>query len=148
MATGTVTDTAGRRGNQADVGEAERAKAPTPVLKFTLPLAPSLNNSTVNVPGKGRRKSLAYRNWLKQADAFYVFQALARAPRITVPFDVTLILPKHRGDADGRGKLVLDWLVSRNLTIDDKHVRQVVIKVDEGRSDNLVWVEVKPHARP
>jgi hypothetical protein len=146
MASGSVTNSAGGRGSPdhaLQVGGAETI----PILKFTLPVAPPLNNAYANLPGSGRIKTARHRAWLKQADAFYVFQALARAPRITVPFDVHLVFPRIRGDVDGRGKLVIDWLVSRGLTIDDKHARRVTLEIDLERTDGLVHVEVKPHAR-
>ena len=113
------------------------------VLKLSLPAAPSLNNSTRNVRGVGRVKSTRYKRWLKDADAHYMFQGLGHE-RIDVPFSVRMTFPHGLGgDVDGRAKLILDWMVSRNLTVDDKHCRRLLLQF--GSSSGLVEIEVEPY---
>ena len=115
------------------------------MLRLRLPIAPPLNNAYVNVAGHGRRKSARHRAWIKNADAYYVAQGLQRVEKITVPYVCRMIFPKHRGDIDGRAKLALDWLVSRGLTIDDRHCRDLRLrKTDHPGHD--VYIEVEPHA--
>jgi len=54
--------------------------------------------------------------------------------------------PKAKGaDIDGRAKLILDWMVSRNLTIDDRYCRRLALEIDESIKDNLVRIEVTPY---
>jgi hypothetical protein len=116
-----------------------------PKLRFTLPVAPPLNNIFLNVPGKGRVKTKRYRQWIKDADDYYLLQGLQRAEKIAVPFACHMKFPKNlRGDLDGRAKTILDWMVSRNLTIDDVHCRKLLLEY--GGSDDSVFIEVEPHS--
>jgi hypothetical protein len=117
------------------------------MLALSLPVAPSSNNAFVNRRwgrGFGRIKSSAYRKWLKQADAYYTLQQLHRVPRITRPYHCKMVFPKLRGDLDGRAKLLLDWMVSRGLTIDDRHCRKLDLEVDDAAERDLVWIRVRP----
>jgi hypothetical protein len=115
-----------------------------PKLKFRLPVAPPLNNAFFNVHGKGRKKTTRYKNWIKSADDYYVLQALGRVPKITTPYTCKMTFPKDLlGDLDGRAKLILDWMVSRDLTIDDKHCRKMLLEYGDWKYD--VQVEVEPH---
>jgi hypothetical protein len=120
-----------------------------PKLKFQLPIAPPLNNAFFNVPGAGRKKTSRYRRWIKDADAHYVLQGLQRATKITTGYIVKMTFPKDlRGDIDGRGKLILDWLVSRNLTIDDKHCKRLLLEYGDWNCHeyaDVVEIEVEPH---
>lgn len=115
------------------------------MLKFRLPVAPGLNNATRNVRGVGRVKTARYKRWLKDADTHYMLQGLNRVPKITVPYICRMVFPKIRGDIDGRGKLLLDFMVSRELTIDDKHCWGLFLEKTD-RDGNLVHIEVEPHA--
>jgi Holliday junction resolvase RusA-like endonuclease len=117
------------------------------MLALSLPVAPSVNNAFINRKGGrgyGRIKSPSYRRWLKQADAYYTLQGLHRAPRITAPYSCKMVFPKLRGDLDGRAKLLLDWMVSRGLTIDDKHCRKLELEIDIEANGDLVWIRVQP----
>jgi hypothetical protein len=115
------------------------------MLTLTLPVAPSANNAFLNRKagrGFGRIKSAKYRAWTKQADAFYMLQGMGRFTPITGPYGARMIFPKVRGDLDGRAKLLLDWMVSRKLTPDDKFLRKLDTEIDEGNIGNLVWIKV------
>jgi hypothetical protein len=57
-----------------------------------------------------------------------------------------MVFPKGlRGDIDGRGKLVLDWLVSRNLTVDDSHCWGLFLERGDS-PDGIAQIEVAPYA--
>jgi Holliday junction resolvase RusA-like endonuclease len=111
---------------------------------FVLPVAPTANNAFANRKGGkgyGRVKSGRYRAWLKQADAFYTVQRLQNAKITEKPFYCRMDFPKLRGDLDGRAKLLLDWMVSRELIPDDKHLGGLVLNVKPGLQD-LVEIRV------
>jgi crossover junction endodeoxyribonuclease RusA len=115
-------------------------------LKFHLPPAPPLNNAYRNVRGHGRIKTTRYKAWIVQADGYYTLQRLGHAGKIIVPFQCTMRFPvSMRSDMDGRAKLILDWMVKRDLTIDDKHCRRLVLE-DGDHEEALVQIEVVPYA--
>ena len=117
-----------------------------PVLKLSLPPAPPLNNIYANVRGRGRVKTAKYRRWLRQADAHYMVQKLHLAEKITVPYTCRMWFPPGmRSDIDARAKAILDWMVSRGLTIDDRHCRRLMLDMEQ-RSSELVYIEVEPYA--
>lgn len=115
------------------------------MLFFTLPVPPSVNEAFLNRrtgKGRGRIKSAKYHSWLRQADGYYWLQYLQRATPIRAPYDLKLVLPDVRGDIDNRVKLVVDYLVSRNLTPDDKHMRRLEVERDP-ELKKLLWISVR-----
>ena len=117
-------------------------------MLFSLPIAPSSNNAFLNRKrgiGYGRIKSQGHRAWIKQADAHYVLQHLDKETPVKGRYRCTMVFPEHtRGDIDGRSKLILDWMVSRGLTPDDRYCRS--LHSDYGNCpDGLVRIEVLPH---
>ena len=117
------------------------------MLKFRLPVAPPLNNAYANVRGRGRTKTARHRAWVRDADAYYVTQGLGHAEKITVPYVCRMIFPRSlRGDLDGRAKHILDWMVSRNLTIDDRYCWGLYLDKEVGDLGGIVRIEVLPHA--
>ena len=144
----TPEDMPGVRGED---GRGRTAEA----LRLTLPVAPSSNNAWANRKigrGFGRIKTRAHKEWIIQADRWMVYQKLTpRIHAITVPYQCTMVFPSNlRSDLDGRSKVILDWLVSRQLTIDDKHLRKLILEHDDtlvGSSEAgtaLVQIEVIP----
>jgi Holliday junction resolvase RusA-like endonuclease len=121
------------------------------MLKFSLPLAPSANNAFANRKGGtgfGRMKSARYRAWIKQADTYYMLQRLQTEPTITGPYTCRMVFPpKMRGDLENRSKLILDWMVSRGLTPDDKHLRGLTLERDNAFNTDHVWIVVNEHGR-
>ena len=116
------------------------------MLRLDLPPAPSLNNAYANNPRGGRYKTQRYKNWTQAADAYYVAQACHLAPKITVPYQCRMAFPRKMGsDIDGRAKLILDWLVKRELVIDDKHCRRLVLEINEQKDFGDVYIEVEPY---
>jgi Holliday junction resolvase RusA-like endonuclease len=98
-------------------------------LTLSLPIPPSVNRAYGNRKsgkGRGRYKTAAYKEWIKNADAHYTLQGLGlqHVAPIRGKYHVTIYMPEDlRGDEDNRVKPVLDWMVSRNLIPDDKHMR-------------------------
>jgi Holliday junction resolvase RusA-like endonuclease len=110
---------------------------------FVMPVAPTANNAFSNRragKGYGRIKTAKYRSWLKNADSFYVAQGLQNARITGKPFYCRMDFPKLRGDLDGRAKLILDFLVSREITPDDKFLGGLVLNV---RPDLKELVEIR-----
>jgi Holliday junction resolvase RusA-like endonuclease len=94
-----------------------------PVASGTLTLSmvpPSVNGMFFNrAKGKGRGKTLAYRNWQRDAGIEIDTQERWHVPGKVV---VRIKVGAGRGDVDNRIKAVLDLLVSRGRIEDDKHV--------------------------
>ena len=90
-------------------------------IRLSLPIPVSVNAAYTNVPGVGRVKTRAYKQWLKQADLHLMIQKRALRP-VSGPLRITVWLPEEmRGDVSNRTKLPEDFLVSRKVTPDDKH---------------------------
>lgn len=102
-------------------------------MTFTLqlPVPPSVNalyGNNKRGTGKGRYKTPAYRSWVAQADLWYLTQKRDVRP-VTGPAMVEIRLPLFvRGDCSNRIKAAEDWLVSRQLTSDDRLNRKVSIE--------------------
>jgi|SRR5215472_2896833 len=115
------------------------------MLKLNLPVPPSVNAAFVNRrggKGRGRIKSRSYQRWLNDADMFYYVQQLGTVSKIKAAYRVSILLPSSvRGDIDNRIKLILDWLVSRELTPDDSLCKSIEIR-KEPTGVNLMWVTV------
>ncbi len=75
---------------------------------------------------KFRVKSKAYEMWQYKANQMLHGQSLKK---VSGPVHVEIRLPsnKRRGDCDNRAKSVLDYLVSRKLMDDDRHVQSMWI---------------------
>lgn len=84
-------------------------------MRFVLPLPPSTNNLFVNVPGVGRRKSAAYKAWLKEAGGAILPQRAKQRMPDNPPYmiDVWLFFGDARQrDHDNYVKAVQDFLAS------------------------------------
>jgi Holliday junction resolvase RusA-like endonuclease len=130
-------------GDQPSPAAAE-AREGRPQVKFALPVAPTSNNAWSNRKGGhgyGRVRSSKYRRWLAQADRWYMVQHLGRLPKISPPFRCHLEFPRLRGDLDGRIKLILDYLVSRKITPDDRHCCELRVTYGS-QTDMMVWIEL------
>lgn len=114
--------------------EAERGLM---VTTFLLTCPPSLNGLFKNVPGKGRRKTKKYREWIKEAGWELVTQ---RPPPITGPYELSLVIPKRRGDLDNYCKAVSDLLVRHKLVDDDKRARKITLSIDDNADAAVVTI--------
>ena len=96
-----------------------------------LPLPPSTNGLYFNVPGRGRRKMSRYRAWLAEADNWLLTQK-RNLRKVSGPCDIVIRIPANTcGDVSNRIKAAEDYLVSRELTDDDKHNRSVKVEFGE-----------------
>jgi crossover junction endodeoxyribonuclease RusA len=97
------------------------------VFNVTLPLPPSANKLFANVPGKGRVKTRAYKNWRRNA-ILSIFAQVRADRRIGGPVGLSFCVPTGmRGDLDNRLKATIDALVASNRIDDDKHVQSILI---------------------
>lgn len=127
-----------------DAGHRDGAQAAETQIAFALPVAPTTNRAWYNRKsgrGFGRIRSEAYHRWLRQADRWYVVQKLNKLPKISPPFRVHMDFPHLKGDIDNRAKLLLDYLVSRRITPDDKHCCELLLRRG-GPADGMVWIKL------
>jgi Holliday junction resolvase RusA-like endonuclease len=85
---------------------------------------PSLNNSYINVAGRGRVPGKKLRVWKNLAG----WELMAQRPgRIEGPvvIEISLKRPNKRSDIDNRAKAILDLLVSNHVIEDDRKVESV-----------------------
>lgn len=109
----------------------------SPSVVLRLPVPPSVNAAYRNT-ARGRCKTKAYTDWLAEADALFMTQKRGLRP-INGPCELSIRIPaKTRGDASNRIKLAEDFLVSRQITGDDKHNRKVSIERDASLTDDCV----------
>jgi Holliday junction resolvase RusA-like endonuclease len=100
----------------------------------TLPIPPSLNAMFYNTPprtldevrviARGRGKTLAYRNWLKEALQEIQAQRVPLVPG-DIGIKVVIARPSARNDLDNFIKPILDALVKGYVIEDDNKVREV-----------------------
>lgn len=103
-----------------------------------IPRPPSANKLFVNVPGKGRVKSAAYRTWQTQV-GWYV--KLQKPEPVTGPYEVEIEVPiRSPLDLDNHVKAVVDLLVFTQVTPDDKHMRKLTVERCAGDNDLIVTV--------
>lgn len=113
---------------------------------LVLPIPPALNNMYVNINGRGRARSAAYNSWMDEADVC-VLQQRKAIKKVTGPYEVSIKLPRSmRGDIDGRGKAVLDYLVKRAVTPDDEYCERIVLERSSEVEDSFCHVTVEDFA--
>lgn len=116
-------------------------------IVLELPLPPSVNAAFANRrrgKGRGRIKTRAYRSWIDQADRHLLMQkrGLPREP-ILGQLRLEINVPASmRGDISNRIKLVEDFLVSRDITADDKNNWEVLIKRDKSITCCVVKISI------
>lgn len=102
-------------------------------------IPPSTNGLFLNIPGRGRVRSKAYKAWASLAEWDY------RASR-TLSGDFSVVITLDRGrirkgsDIDNRIKAILDMLVTNRVVEDDS--RCVSITIRYGEAPKGVRVEV------
>lgn len=100
-------------------------------MLLRLPLPPSVNSLYYNRKyGKGRGRILtpAYRKWIAEADKWLLMQKRGLKP-LSGKLEIQIKLPEIRGDASNRIKAAEDFLVSRELTGDDRHNHKVSVEI-------------------
>lgn len=96
------------------------------MIELQLPFPPSVNQAYRNVAGRGRVKSRAYINWIKDADIALYGQN--KNERIGGPFVCEIIAKepdRRRRDVDNIIKVVLDYIVAAGLVDDDSRCRRI-----------------------
>lgn len=97
---------------------------------LVLPVPPSVNNAYRNV-ARGRVRTEAYNNWIALADGMYLQQKRHVKP-IRGRCELHIRIPANtRGDATNRVKIAEDFLVSREITGDDRNNWKVTVERDE-----------------
>ena len=82
-------------------------------------LPPSANSLYSNLPGKGRVKSKAYRNWLTQANVMVMHPDRSRIDMPCGAF-ISVVKPsRRRMDLMNREKALIDKIVSYGYLADD-----------------------------
>lgn len=103
------------------------------MILLRLPTPPSVNALYFNRWQKGKRgrgKTNQYRNWLKEADRWLLWQKKSIG-QVRGKLELQIKFPKTRKDTTNMLKAVEDYLVSREITGDDKYNWSVSAKVDE-----------------
>jgi Holliday junction resolvase RusA-like endonuclease len=117
---------------------------PTIVIR-TLSLPPSVNSAWLNIQGRGRVKSSAYRLWeresLKAIDKLYL---PAVHPEAGLVVRLELPRPDKRSDLDNRIKPILDLLVASGVIADDRHVLRLSARWVEKDKPMIVAVGAVP----
>lgn len=106
-------------------------------LRIRLPLCPSVNSLYFNRSrgaGRGRIRTARYRKWLREADSYLLAQKHWKVPG---EVSIEIRTSKLRGDANNYIKAICDYLVSRELTDDDRLHTKVSIEVDPWILDGL-----------
>lgn len=108
------------------------------VLNLTLP--PSVNHLWTNVPGKGRVKTLAYKDWVNIA-GWEIKSQCGGARTITGPYRMKVEMSAPMMDLDNAIKPVGDLLQTMNLVTNDRNM--VRLEVVRGDGPRGVRIEVE-----
>lgn len=94
-----------------------------------LPTPISTNNLYANrKDGRGRYKTARYWKWIDQADRHLLTQK-QRLTKISGKVAVTIRVPvESPSDVDNMAKICCDYLVSRELTDDDRNYTRVTVE--------------------
>lgn len=107
---------------------------------LTLPLPPSTNKLFANVPGKGRIRTKAYKQW--RHDAGWELKAQRPTP-VAGNVAVAIHVPQSmRGDVDNRLKALLDLLVAHHVIEDDRLVSKLIVE-RQAHLMNQAMIEVR-----
>lgn len=116
-------------------------------LWLRLPIPPSLNAmfaNSRNGSGRGRFKTGVYKDWLMEADIWITPPRARPEPLPAGPYGIEIKLPKKmRGDIDNRAKAVIDFLVSRGITPDDKFLHCLTLRRCPELDDGDCWVGIE-----
>lgn len=121
------------------------------MITLTLPIPPSVNDLFDGGRKTKRRfKSDRYKAWEDEADGcLYQQKCSATFQQMSLPvigaYVVEINLPEMmRGDIDNRSKAVIDFLASRGVTPDDKHLWKV--SIERSRDVEPGWCHVRARA--
>ena len=116
------------------------------MIEITLPLPPSANRIWRNFRGR-MVKSAEYRDWRDEAADSIAHQMGGQPPLMW--FTAAMIMPPTRRDLDNSIKPALDALQAGGAVEDDKHLRALVISVDDNRRGNdTVLIQLRAADEP
>jgi Holliday junction resolvase RusA-like endonuclease len=110
-------------------GRRKRGRQRAHSTEFELPIAPSTNGLTRNVPGKGRVKTDLYRRWLIEAGWALKEQHVPKVEG-TVSLTFWAAIPKRSRDLDNLIKATLDLLQANGIIENDALVCEIGAKWD------------------
>lgn len=112
-------------------------------FRLDLPLPPSLNACYRNLPGKGRVKTGALKNWSKDAQGYFALAKKHIEP-VTSAYKLTINIPQNmRGDGDNRIKPIADLLATLKLTPDDRHCQEFRVVRSPDVREHFCLIEVE-----
>jgi Holliday junction resolvase RusA-like endonuclease len=114
-------------------------------IDLALPLPPSVNDATLNLPGRGRVKTRAYKSWEKTAGLFVIAArpSLSGNGLLTQPYGCRIRVPAAMiGDIDNRVKQILDLFVRMRLTPDDALLHHLSVGRANGIERGMCRVRV------
>ena len=116
------------------------------IIPFTLPLPPSVNNLYLNLRGRGRVKSPAYRAWLDEAAAICSDAAWRHnppPPDSRWSLEAVCVMPNwRRRDLDNAAKAAIDFLAAR-LGLDDNRLVALTLRKEVVRGEAYIAGEVR-----
>jgi len=116
-----------------------------PYLCITLPLPPSANRIWRKMRGHVV-KSDEYRAWKDAAARDVAHQLGGDGPLLH--FAALIILPRCRIDPDNRIKPLLDAMQAGGAIEDDKHLRRLVLTVDDARAPDTALIQLSRAEAP
>ncbi len=116
-----------------------------PTICITLPLPPSANRIWRKMRGR-MVKSDEYREWKDTAAASVAHQLAGDGPLLH--FAALIILPRCRIDPDNRIKPLLDAMQAGGAIEDDRHLRRLVLTVDDARDPETALVQLSAAEAP
>jgi Holliday junction resolvase RusA-like endonuclease len=117
----------------------------TPPLSIVLPLPPSANRIWRKMRGH-MVKSSEYRAWKDAAAQSIAHQLDGDGPMLH--FAAFIILPRCRIDPDNRIKPILDACQAGGAIEDDKHLRRLVLTVDDARDPDTALIQLSRAEAP
>jgi len=97
-------------------------------MRFNLPYPLSLNNAFANVPGRGRVKTKAYRDWSTEAGWRINAAKRIKKPLISELSLHLFVTKKYRGDLDNTLKPVLDALEKNGIIKNDRQFKRITVE--------------------
>lgn len=117
----------------------------TPPICITLPLPPSTNRIWRQMRGR-MVKSDTYRAWKDAAAASIAHQIGGDGP--LQHFAALIIMPPTRRDPDNSIKPLLDAMQAGGAIEDDKHLRRLVLTVDDARDPATALIQLSRAEAP
>lgn len=112
------------------------------MIRFEIDVPPSTNNLYANARGKGRVKSLAYRQWLEAAG--WSVKAQVQSRKLDAPWAITIRAHiRSTRDISNLIKPIEDLVVKLKLAPDDRFCRKVTAIRDETMASGRAIVTIE-----